>query len=248
MSAEYDRFSRQYQLSKRLPFRIFSEIPDHLALLGDLTGLSVLDLACGDGFYTRRIKKAGADRVVGVDLSEGVIALARQQEAAEPMGITYLVSPVEAMSSIGSFDVVSAAFLLNCAPTRSSLSAMARTIAANLKPGGRFLTTNSHLSDWPGTDYRSYGMATDVTAPLAEGACYHITFLLDDDTDHFTIQNFAYSRAAYEAALREAGLIDIHWHPPRVTEDGLAAFGPEFWHVYLTYPPLLRLSATRPAI
>jgi ubiquinone/menaquinone biosynthesis C-methylase UbiE len=70
MSAEYDRFTRQYQLSKRLPFRLFSEIPDHLALLGDVTGLSVLDLACGDGFYTRRIKKAGADRVVGVDLSE----------------------------------------------------------------------------------------------------------------------------------------------------------------------------------
>jgi SAM-dependent methyltransferase len=198
MSAEYDRFTRQYQLSKRLPFRIFSEIPDHLALLGDVTGLSVLDLACGDGFYTRRIQKAGAARVVGVDLSEGMIALARQQEAAEPLGITYLVSPVETLGPIGSFEVVSAAFLLNCAPTCSSLSAMARTIAANLEPGGRFVTTNSHLSDWPGVDYRPYGMDSDATAPLADGALYHITFLLDDDQDRFTIENFAHSRSAYE--------------------------------------------------
>jgi SAM-dependent methyltransferase len=247
MSAEYDRFTRQYQLSKRLPFRIFSEIPDHLALLGDVTGRSVLDLACGDGFYTRRIKKAGAARVVGVDLSEGMIALACQQEAAEPLGITYRVSPVETLGPIGPFEVVSAAFLLNCAPTRPSLAAMAHTIAAHLEPGGRFVTTNSHLSDWPGVDYTPYGMASDASAPLADGALYHITFLLDDDQDRFTIENFAHSRAAYEAALREAGLTDIHWHPPRVTEDGLAAFGPEFWQVYLAYPPLLRLSAIRPA-
>jgi SAM-dependent methyltransferase len=247
VSAEYDRFSRQYQNSKRLPFRIFSEIPDHLALLGDLRGLSVLDLACGDGFYTRRIKKAGAGRVIGVDLSEGMIALARQQEAAEPLGIDYLVSPAEALGSIGSFDVLSAAFLLNCAPTRSSLDAMAQTIAANLRPGGRFVTTNSHLSDWPGVDYSPYGMAHDVSAPRADGALYHITFLLDDDEDRFTIENFAHSRAAYEAALHAAGLVDLHWHTPRVTEEGLAAFGPEFWHIYLTSPPLLRLSAVRSA-
>ena len=69
MAAEYDDLVRQYQRSKELPFRVYSEIPDHLELLGDLRGRSVLDLACGEGFYTRLIKKAGADRVVGVDLS-----------------------------------------------------------------------------------------------------------------------------------------------------------------------------------
>jgi SAM-dependent methyltransferase len=245
MSAAYDRFTHQYQRSKTLPFRIFSEIPDHLDLLGDLRGRSVLDLACGDGFYTRLIKEAGADRVIGVDLSEGMIALARQREAAEPLGIDYLVAPAEELGPIGPFDVVTAAFLLNCSPTRASLAAMARTIAANLKPGGRFVTTNSNLCAWPGVDFSPYGMSSDVTSPLPDGAPYHITFLLDDD-DRFTIENYAHTLAAYEGALREAGVTPLRWHPPRVTKEGMDLYGSFYWHVYLANPPILRLSAVSP--
>jgi SAM-dependent methyltransferase len=244
MGAEYDDLVRQYQRSKELPFRVFSEVPDHLELLGDLHGRSVLDLACGAGFYTRLIKKAGADRVVGVDLSGRMIASAREQEADRPMGIVYLAGPAEGLEAMESFDVVSAAFLLNCAPTRSSLAAMARTIAANLVPGGRLVATISAIWQWPGVDYTRYGMTSDVTRPLDDGEPYHVTFLLGDA--HFTIEDFAYSRSTYEAALGEAGLTNIRWHPPRVTEDGLAALGPDFWHAYLTYPPILRLSAERP--
>jgi hypothetical protein len=32
MPAEYDRLTRQYRRSKAMPFRVHSEIPDHLAL------------------------------------------------------------------------------------------------------------------------------------------------------------------------------------------------------------------------
>lgn len=48
--------------------------------LGDVRGKALLDLACGDGFYTRRFRtECGADPVVGVDLSP---MLVRQAEAA----------------------------------------------------------------------------------------------------------------------------------------------------------------------
>jgi predicted RNA methylase len=39
-------------------------------LLGDLRDKNVIDLACGEGFFTRSIKWAGAARVVGVDISK----------------------------------------------------------------------------------------------------------------------------------------------------------------------------------
>jgi 2-polyprenyl-3-methyl-5-hydroxy-6-metoxy-1,4-benzoquinol methylase len=242
--AEYDRLTRQYQRSKKMPFRVFSEIPDHIELLGDLRGRSVLDLACGEGFYTRLIKKAGADRVVGVDLSENMIVLAREQEAASPLGITYVAGPAESLGSIGPFDVVSAAFLFNCAPDQPTLDAMARTIAMNLEPGGRMAMTISNVGEWPGTNYRPYGMVDDVREVLADGTAYRITFLLDEDT--FTLVNFAHSRATYEAALREAGLADIRWHTPRITDEGLAAYPPGFWDAYLARPPMMRVSAVRP--
>ncbi len=162
--AEYDRLTRQYRRSKAMPFRVFSEIPDHLALLGDLRGRSVLDLACGEGFYTRLIKQAGAARVVGVDLSEHMIALAREQEMFDPLGITYVAGPAESLGSIGPFDAVSAAFLLNNAPDRPTLDAMARAVVINLAPGGRMVMTISTFGDWPGTDYSPYGMVADCAS------------------------------------------------------------------------------------
>lgn len=241
---EYDRLSRQYQRSKRLPFRNHSEAPDHLALLGNLRGLSVLDLACGEGFYTRRIKDAGADRVEGVDLSSAMIDLARDQEARESRGIVYHVAPAEAFRGDRPFDVVAAAFLLNCAPNVETLRAMALAIADNLEPGGRFVATNSHLCDHPGTDYTPYAMASDISVPLADGASYRITFLLDDDA--FTITNFAYSRTTYESVLRDAGLTNIRWHRPTISEEGKAEFPPGYWDLYLEKPPLLRISAEKP--
>jgi predicted RNA methylase len=38
-----------------------------LAALPDLRGKSVLDVACGTGFYPRAFRRLGADPVVGVD-------------------------------------------------------------------------------------------------------------------------------------------------------------------------------------
>lgn len=241
---EYDRLSRQYQRSKGLPFRIHSEMPDHLALLGDVRGLDVLDLACGEGFYTRRIKQAGADRVEGVDLSAAMVELARDQEARDPLGIVYHVSPAEAFRSTRPFDVVAAAFLLNCAPDVAILRAMARSIADNLKPGGRFVATNSHLCDHPGADYSPYAMAANIPEQLSDGEPYQITFPLDGG-DSFSIVNYFYTKGIYESALRDAGLSNIHWHPPTISGAGMAAFAPGFWDLYLSKPPLLRISAEK---
>ena len=49
-------------------------------MLGSVAGLGVLDLACGEGFYTRQIARDGATRVVGVDISPEMIALAEELE------------------------------------------------------------------------------------------------------------------------------------------------------------------------
>lgn len=243
MSAEYDVLSRQYQRSKSLPFRVHSEIPNHLELLGDLRGLRVLDLACGEGFYTRLIRQAGAERVVGVDLSAEMIALARQQEQARPLGIEYIAAPAESLSDLGEFDIVSAAFLLNCAPDESSLSAMTRAAASLLVPEGRLVATISNMGHHPGVDYSSYQMTTNIAAGLPFGAPYNITFLLDSDT--FTITNFNHSQASYDAACESAGLNVVGWHPPTVTEQGIQQYGREFWNTWLSHPGIWRLEARK---
>jgi toxoflavin synthase len=57
-----------------------------LNLIGDVKGKTVLDLACGEGRFTREIKKRGARHVVGVDNSDAMIGLARTIERKNPVG------------------------------------------------------------------------------------------------------------------------------------------------------------------
>jgi len=61
--------------------------PATFQLIGDVRGLLVLDLACGEGYNTRILARKGA-KVVGVDFSETLIELAKQEEDEEKLGIT----------------------------------------------------------------------------------------------------------------------------------------------------------------
>jgi len=104
--AQYDTIALDYQrISAAVPLRD-AEWYSLRQRLGDLTGLSVLDLACGDGMGTRLLKRWGAARVMGVDISAQMIALARQREDAEPMGIEYRVADAATLGKIDSFDRV----------------------------------------------------------------------------------------------------------------------------------------------
>lgn len=65
-------------------FKNFEGTPMHriayqsvLRLLGNIAGKSVLDLGCGYGFFTRKLQHLGAARLVGVDISEKMLGLAR---------------------------------------------------------------------------------------------------------------------------------------------------------------------------
>lgn len=243
MNPEYDSLVRAYQQSKLLPFRVYSEIPNHLESLGDLRGRDVLDLACGEGFYTRLIRQSGAGRVVGIDMSAEMIALARQQEQDAPVGIEYLAAAAESLPDLGTFDIVSAAYLLNCAPNQTTLVGMTRAIARALVPGGRFVATIGDLGHRGGVDYSAYGMVTNATAGLPEGAAYNIKFLLDADT--FSITDFNHSQATYEAACEAAGLEVLAWLPCAVTEEGLRVYGSEFWNTWLSHPCIWRLEARK---
>src|SRR5262249_42931639 len=79
MVTDYDPIAAEYQKAKQHPWRLYVERHTLLQLIGDIRGQSVLDMACGEGHYTRELRRLGADRVVGVDLSAGMIRLAQEQ-------------------------------------------------------------------------------------------------------------------------------------------------------------------------
>ena len=65
--------------------------PVLLRLVGEVKGMHVLDLCCGNGYLSRRFAQQGAS-VVAVDSNVPLIERASQRETQEPLGITYSVA------------------------------------------------------------------------------------------------------------------------------------------------------------
>ncbi|MDZ7699208.1 MAG: class I SAM-dependent methyltransferase [Deltaproteobacteria bacterium] len=110
MTTNYDPIAEQYGRSKYQPWRTHIETFTLMHLIGDVTGKTVVDLACGEGFYTRMIKNKGAATVVGVDLSGGMIRLARDQEAKQRLGIEYRLGDARTLVLEEQKDLAIAAF------------------------------------------------------------------------------------------------------------------------------------------
>ncbi|MFE5564713.1 class I SAM-dependent DNA methyltransferase [Amycolatopsis japonica] len=237
---QYDAIAESFAESAGLPARAQAEIPSVLDLLGDIRDLEVLDLACGTGLYSRLAKALGARRVVGVDSSPVMIEVAKRT-TRDGLGVDYRVHDVSVMPVIGEFDVVVAAFLLNYAPTLDALSSMCRMIADNLRPGGRFIgdiPRGSYDPTRPLSD--KYGMTYDMPPTIAEGDEFSFTAHLDPP---LTIKSRRWLDETYETQLRNAGLVDIEFHPWRPVGE---EFDGGFWEEWTANPLAHNVSARKP--
>lgn len=238
MDTDYDQIAGQYKRAKLHPWRTHIERYTLLRLVGDVTGKAVIDLACGEGYYTRELRRRGAAPVVGVDLSRGMIALAEAEEARRPLGIEYRIGDAKALDAAGEFDLVFAAYLLNYARTAEELAQMCRAVARALRPGGRFVTVNSHPADPPANfgAGRPYGFSKRLEGALVEGAPIVWEFFLPEG--HIEVTNYHLSVTTMNEAFRAAGLREVRWHAPEVSPEGLREFGPEHWAAFLACPPV----------
>jgi ubiquinone/menaquinone biosynthesis C-methylase UbiE len=245
VTTDYNPIAEQYQRSKQQPWRTFVECFTLMDLIGDPTGLSALDLACGEGFYTRLIRHRGAARVRGLDLSEGMIALAQAQEARQPLGVTYAVADARELSDEDPVDLTVAAYLLNYARTREELQAMCDGIARSLKPGGRFVTVNTNpaLDLTTAPSYRTYGFETTAVGQWQEGTPILWTFHLEDGP--FSIENYHLGVAAHEEAFERAGFSEVRWHSPALSPEALKDYDSDYWSTFLDVPPVAFIECIR---
>lgn len=245
MTTDYNNIGELYQEAKKQPWRDRIESHSLMSLLGDLNGKKVVDVACGEGHFTRKLRRAGASRVVGVDISERMIALASQQESADPLGVEYRVEDAAADGPLGDFDLAVSAWLLVYAHSRAELAAMCRGLARRLAPGGRFvtLTTNPNLYHFDVPDYRRYGFEICLEPDVREGASILWRIFLGGAS--LEIENYYLPIEAYETALRDAGFREVAFHPPVLSPEGEAAEGRDHWAAMLDTSPMILIDAIR---
>lgn len=243
-STNYDTISVEYKKSKQQPWRLHIELFSMFELLGDITGKSVLDLACGEGFFTRMLKHHGAGRVVGVDISEKMIALARNQEAESSLGIEYIQEDVKQLRLQESFDVVVAGYLLNYASTKEELVAMCQAISRHMNPGAKFVTVNNNPFQKPEyfKNCKQYGFEKIITEELHEGTPITWRFFLE--SNYFDIVNYQLSGKTHEDAFLSAGLTDIVWHQPQLSPEETSR--KDYWQAFFKDAPIIFIECTKP--
>ena len=244
--SDYQGHAGGYQTAKRQPWRTYLEQPSALALLGDLNGLSVLDLGCGEGHYSRLLKQLGASQVLGVDLSSDMIELARQQERSHPLGIDYRVCDAGALTLQTKADLVFAGYLFNHARDRDELRAQFSTVSGLLRPGGRLVALNNNPDDPPSNFEagRPYGYSKSINGPLVEGAAIHYRFALEDG-GVFELTDYYISREVMQTLMEDCGLQQVRWPQPVLAAEGIEAMGADYWSAIMTTPPFCLIEATR---
>jgi 2-polyprenyl-3-methyl-5-hydroxy-6-metoxy-1,4-benzoquinol methylase len=120
-----------------------------LELAGDVAGLRIADVACGQGRVSRELARRGAS-VVGVDISERLLAKARAAEERHPLGIEYVRADAAANAEFASppFDGVVCNYGLS---DIDDLDGVLAAVTAAVEPGGWFVFSILHPC-FPGWD------------------------------------------------------------------------------------------------
>ncbi|CAM3706454.1 class I SAM-dependent methyltransferase [Bordetella flabilis] len=241
-SSQFDELPGLYEDMAKWPFRKEIETPSVLEALGSVEGRNVLDFGCGDGTYSRILKRLGAARVVGFDVAEGMLGHARERERETPLGIDY-VSQLDRTLDC-QFDLVLSVYVMPYATDKKSLENMCCSMARVLKPGGRLITLPIHPDFDPDPAYyAAYGFSLTQRPAHDESAPIRLDLFFSDF--RATVTAFYWSFQSLESALQAAGFSPVQRKNPRPAKYADLDQAPPLLHAYLRRPHAVILECTR---
>ena len=207
-SATFDKYAELYEEMICWPYRKELELPTLAKLLGDLSGLNILDFGCGPGTTSRWLNASGAQRIVGLDISEGMLDYGRRREEKEKKGINYISMLDTNYNEY--FDIILAIYVMPYATNKETLLAMSQTMARVLKPGGRLITLPMHPDFNSDPEYyRPCGIRLVESEPRIDGS--PVQLHICQPPYDINIQAYYWSRETLENTLRQVGFQVINW-------------------------------------
>lgn len=179
---------------------------------GDVLGLDVLDAGCGTGYLTAQLSARGA-KVVGVDLSDNMIAIAREHAP----DLDFRVDSVTSLGSVGDrqFDLIVSNYVLMDVPhLQDTMDAFHRV----LRSGGAAVLVFSHPCFPQGGRRES---PDGVIGYVWDRPYFEPHKVVDPPWKHFTSEFIWFHRplSDYWKAFRSAGFMVTRFEEPRITPD-----------------------------
>jgi ubiquinone/menaquinone biosynthesis C-methylase UbiE len=138
----YDDFGKQYHEKRLIPnknfWNEFIEVPAMESLLKNaVKNKQVLDLGCGSGIFTNRLKTYGAN-IVGSDLSKTLIEIAKKDFPKIPF---YVGDAQKTTFKKDSFDIVCSSLMIHYI---KDLNKLFKEVSRILKKDGKFVFSFHH--------------------------------------------------------------------------------------------------------
>ena len=137
-----DKFFESFKdiRADEINFNDLIETPVLLGMMPDIKGKKILDVGCGMGQHAKQYSDMGAASVLGIDISEKMLAFAKEHNPAP--NIEYRRLPFEELDKLeGQFDVVTSSLAFDYA---EDLCDVLKKIFALLIPGGKLVFSMSN--------------------------------------------------------------------------------------------------------
>ncbi|MBV8763245.1 MAG: class I SAM-dependent methyltransferase [Deltaproteobacteria bacterium] len=203
--------------------------PALLDACGDVRERRVLDLGCGQGWFTRQLAAAGA-QVTGVDWSHGLIEHARAIEEARHFragelagGVTYDVldaADIATHFAPDTFDLVTACMSLMDMPSPGAVLAAAARLAPRI-----VFSIPSPVTDAPHRVWKRDASGTKLALEIDryfDATTTVMQWNMKRLVHHFATVQYRYTLEQWSRMIEDAGLVIARLREPRPSEAAIA--------------------------
>jgi len=208
-------------------------------MMGKVEGKKVLDIACGEGCFSRFFATIGA-KVTGIDISNSLVNEALEEEKRHPLGVEYFVADAANLSMLesNSFDF---AFCCMALMDMQNYDGAISEASRILKMGGRFVAVIEHpcfvrsrvldgktVCDWKkhtgegGSEEYVYYWISDYFTRHSYASEWQHSRLQSS----FVTTGFHRTLSDYVNAMTKSGLVITRFDEPQPLEQGVRLHSP----------------------